>query len=241
MPNWVIVTDPNNKNRLASLGIPYFLPDLKVGPFLPVPQGTKPGFSGLHCRGGHEIPLTNYVRLATTCTIPGCPAPYVDTTKISICAASVRFTNTINPIFKTAWWHVSENSNLFDEPDTGDFLHLGTFRAALHRAQQKAGMRMSTKNLYIYRITFKRDTIPVASRIVVENYPVDPDNLLVRDVAGPGIARYLNRAEDPGSISLLTPRNKIVGKVAFKIPLSDLMPKKDGLKLIWSFPTGTRV
>jgi hypothetical protein len=215
-------TSHPNRNASHAFGSSYSLSDIEEVPVNPSPMEVQPGDSGRRCGSGHSIPLAKYSRSTSKCVRPGCQTPKADDS-MAITAGSRRFARASDAIFASTWWHVSETPDLFEIRDTGAHLHLGTFRSAIHRAQQKASQIPIVTSVFVYRMKFKDAASPVAARILVEDYEIDPKHLLTSDIAGGGIARYLNQREDPGSISLISPRDYLKGKIAFTFPYSELV------------------
>src|SRR5690625_7993377 len=89
-------------------------------------------------------------------------------------------------------------------------LHVGSYEAAIHNMLRRVADQGDRHNqFHLFRVRLK------PSVIVREDWLIDPTNFVgdveLDDVRPPGIdvARYLNRHEDPGSLSLALGRDSI--------------------------------
>lgn len=105
------------------------------------------------------------------------------------------------------WFHISDSSNWLDEV-TGDdgfipYIHAGTLQSALDRYEAHKG-----KTAYLYR--FRLADLTVLDSTVYDDRNAWPEEVgfprtLTDERTGEAVdcLRYLNRWEDPGSISIL--------------------------------------
>lgn len=101
-------------------------------------------------------------------------------------------------------------------------LHVGSYEAAIHNMLRRVADQGDRHNqFHLFRVRLK------PSVIVREDWLIDPTNFVgdveLDDVRPPGIdvARYLNRHEDPGSLSLALGRDSIESVQQITVPLPE--------------------
>lgn len=105
-------------------------------------------------------------------------------------------------------------------------LHIGTYEAAVHNMLRRMADQDDSQNrFYLYRVHLRPDII------VREDCLVDPGNFLgdvpLADVCPQGIdaTRYINRHEDPSSLSLALGRNAIDSIQQVALPVTGIGPR----------------
>lgn len=182
-----------------------------------------PGKSGLFCGSCHYV-FPNDSDFAITRKDTACPECANECSGYDVGVAlrvdSKKFLNK-QEVLDTKWFHTSTYENWeatvgHQAAEGRDYVHLGTKDAARERNEIVA-VNIDDDPLYIYEIEIDR-----SSSIEDKVYYEDPfDNRDLPKVQGsnssdvtkasdePGITRYVNHFESPGSISLVVDPSKI--------------------------------
>lgn len=101
-------------------------------------------------------------------------------------------------------------------------LHVGTYEAAIHNMLRRIGDQAEHgSQFYLYRVRLEPKTA------VGQGWVLDPSDflgdVLLHEVCSPGVdaARYLNRHEDPGGVSLALGRDAIASLQRITVPVQD--------------------
>ncbi|SEO03821.1 hypothetical protein SAMN05216281_1278 [Cryobacterium luteum] len=161
------------------------------------------GCSGGACNAGHLLPA----QVEWRATSRKCKCGSSESrTNVGVIASDAGLVRDSGMLFERDWWHAtfSPPTELFAARATFA-LHVGTEFAAEIRARalfDDSRVTAEEVEVFTYRLRLQRGT-PVANDIFIDSPLDDPEHRLAILAAGHGVARYLNRREDVGSISLV--------------------------------------
>lgn len=118
------------------------------------------------------------------------------TDKMGVISRDVDILEEPSRVLSRAWWHSSNNSDIYNDPNTIP-IHLGSRKAAEQRFET-----MHYRYLYMVRM---RPNARVSPQIFIESEYYDPGHKTMAAIANKGeIVRYINNSEEAGGVSLLT-------------------------------------
>lgn len=162
-----------------------------------------PGWSGGACWEGHLLPAqVEWLASSRKCQ---CGA-IESSTNIGVISTDADLIREPNSILERVWWHASLRppaEMISHQP--GWTLHVGTKNAAQIRAQallQEIMEKADEVEIFFYQFMVARSA-GVAVNVFIDSPVDDPHHRLAHSAAGNGVARYINRREDTGSVSLI--------------------------------------
>ena len=163
------------------------------------------GWSGRSCLSGHFMPVSPQWQPGGQKCACGKSA---SRTALAILASDIDLVLDTSAVFKRTWFHsYIPQSNLWSDK-IPEWSHVGSSRAASFRADSLLKQDINERHDIVDICTIEFEVLQgsaISNTILVDEPLIDASHVVARHLAGSGVSRYVNRQEDPGSISLVLP------------------------------------